>query len=751
MIGVIASEWLKLRSLRSNLYLLAVSVLAVGLCAGIAFMITRGFDRQTFEERLAFPSNGDGLTNGLPVAYFVFGAIGALAITSEHSTGMIRTSLVAVPRRQLLLFAKIPGLGAVALVAGQLLAFAMYAAGQVVLGDRAGQILLDGRTLGTSLADPGVAVAVVVAGLTLPVVTVIGLGVGSAVRSTPGALVVLAVILIVHPFAAMTVPGPLRYRLGSYAIQNLPAQIAGTGGGLLSPAAALAVLALYAVVALTAGSLGIARKGRRLAVASAGAAVAVLLAAVPATADRPAGHASLAWSPCRDGDGPRELECASVAVPLDWAAPSGRKITLRVARLPYTGAGRRIGTVFAIPGGPGGSGVGDLKRHAGSFTRLRDRFDVVSLDPRNTTDRGAGPQVLSLSCLASGPWLFQPRDRGEYAELARTNRAAAQRCRATDPEFFDHMDSASVARDIEEIRRALGEDSLSFLATSYGAEPAIAYARLFPARIRATVIDGSAAQLVDRSLRDRIRAATLEGQLTRFAAWCDSTTSCALHGRDVRALWRGLVTRADTSPVPVRGEPSVSYSGLDLKVAAAPSFISPGQEPAYPRWTQLAEAIKDAVDGDASGFAGYVREATGSPKVPAFVGMNMTHCLDGVGYASYDEYTAARRADERLSPDFAGNQQWHPLACAGWPAPVANPPAPLPATGLPPFLGVGSRTDHADTEQLVRQVPGSSSVRWDGYGHGLYLSGVPCVTAYVNRYLTTLRLPPAGTVCRPTG
>ncbi|MEU6797478.1 hypothetical protein ABZ907_37785 [Nonomuraea wenchangensis] len=83
--------------------------------------------------------------------------------------------------------------------------------------------------------------------------------------------------------------------------------------------------------------------------------------------------------------------------------------------------------------------------------------------------------------------------------------------------------------------------------------------------------------------------------------------------------------------------------------------------------------------GDASGFAEYVRRATGSPKVPSLAGQNMTTCLDGQGYESYAAYRSALRRAQELSPNFAGQRAWWPLGCAGWPAPVTNPPAPLPA------------------------------------------------------------------------
>ncbi|GAA3426809.1 hypothetical protein GCM10018953_39920 [Streptosporangium nondiastaticum] len=753
MADAVASEWYKFRSLRSNAYLLAASLLAVLACAGVAYLMGRGFDHQTAEERLRFTGNGNGLGTGLPLAYFVFGTLGALTITSEYATGMIRTSLVAVPRRQLFLFAKIPGLAAVTLVAGQLLAFAMHLAAQAVLGERAGQLLIDGQTLGTPLSDPGVLASVVVAGLSMAAATLIGLGVGAALRSTPGSLVALVMIFLVLPVVAQALPSPLRAQAGSYMIDNLPTQIAGVGGGLLSPPAAAALLVAYLAAALTAGAAVTARKGRKGGVMVVGAAATLLagLVAVPVSGDSAdTGPSSPAWRPCEDMDAPRDMRCASVQAPLDWKKPAGRKITIPLGLLPASGSERRIGTVFSIPGGPGASGIDDLKQFHGKFAQLRDRFDVISFAPRNTVKPGG---VLPYACLATGPWITLPDDRAEYAALARTNREHAQRCRAADPEFFDHMDSASVARDIEAVRVALGEERLSFLANSYGGHPAAAYARLFPSRIRAMVMDGTTGHVEDTAAEEPRMYERAERQMERFAAWCRSATACALRGQDVGEVWRRLVTAADRSAVPVKNDPSgAAYTGLDLKVAAAPSFTSPGQEPEVPRWVQLADAIKKAADGDASGFADYVRQASASPKVPSLIGQNMTHCLDGAGYGSYAAYRRALGRAQELSPNFAGQRAWWPLACVGWPAPVTNPPAPLPARGLAPFLGVGSWTDHDEVASIIRHVPGSSSIRYEGHGHMLYLYGKGgCVTAHVNRYLTSLRLPPPGTTCQATG
>lgn len=739
MTNVIVAEWLKLRSLRSNLYLLAFSTLSVLLCAGVMFMITRGFDNQTGDDRLVFASMGAGLGTGLPVACFVMAALGALSITSEYATGHIHTSLVVVPKRQRFLFGKIPALVAVTLVTGLALVFAMHVAARAVLGDRAGQVLLDGQTLGTSLSDPGVLTGLLVAGAAMPLVALVGLGLGAVFRSTAGTLVALIMILFVLPVVAQTLPSPWRSWIGSFMVENLPDQIiAGGGPGILSPLAACAVLLAYPVVALTGGAVAIAVRGRRARPLIVGGALGALLASVIMI---PSGAAAstLPWKSCGG-----ELECASVEVPVDWSKPSGRKISIQVARLSATGTHRRIGTVFAIPGGPGGSGIEDLEKRGGGFSTLRQRFDVVSAAPRNTTDLG----VIPFACLSTGPWITVPASRAAYDRLRVRNRASAEQCRRSDPEYFDHLDSGSVARDIEAIRVALGEDTLSFVATSYGGVVATTYARLFPDRVRALYLDGSVDHLADHATRTRLRSESIEAQFARFAAWCESAAVCALHGRDAGAVWRALTAAADRSPVPVKGE-RAAYSGFDLKVAASADVTSPGPAPDFPHWQRFARAIDQAVQGDASGFADIVEPVTKSLKVPSFRGMNVTHCTDGLAFGSYEEFQRMKRLGERISPNFAGNQLWHPLACVGWPADVTNPAAQLPADRLPPLLGAGTWTDHADVANIVKAVPGSSTVRYNGHGHGLYLSGNQCTISYANRYLTYLRLPPPGTACEP--
>ncbi|MCO1654958.1 alpha/beta fold hydrolase [Pseudonocardia humida] len=471
-------------------------------------------------------------------------------------------------------------------------------------------------------------------------------------------------------------------------------------------------------------------------VAAVGAVAALLLAVVPVVggAEAPVDRPAPAWTRCPGPDVPDGMQCASIEVPVDWSRPTGRRIALPLARLPGTDPDRRIGVVFAVPGGPGVSGIDDMKRSSATLMALRERFDVVTFAPRNART------ALAPVCSEFGPVQVPPADQDEFDAQAAGNRAALQRCRDADPELFDHLDSASVARDVDAVRAALGESRLSLMASSYGGVPAAAYARLFPARVRAAFLDGVIPHVAAAEL-DRIGYRTVEENFDRFADWCAGDRACALHGEDVSGVWLALVEVADRGPVPVPGAgPEAAFSGFDLKLHAG-VMLNSGQ------WGRFAESVAAARRGDASGFATLLP----LPKQPMFPFGSAVHCQDGLGYPDHAEYLRAEERAVALSPHFAGLGHALHLPCSGWTGPVADPPAPLPGDDLPPLLGAGSWGDGVLTEAAAGQVPGSVVVRYEGPGHVLYQSGNACVIEHADRYLVELRLPPVGTRCHPAG
>ncbi|MEU8206225.1 alpha/beta fold hydrolase [Streptosporangium sp. NPDC049046] len=473
----------------------------------------------------------------------------------------------------------------------------------------------------------------------------------------------------------------------------------------------------------------------------AGMTVAALAGMIPAASAAQGGQTQggqPVWRDCAGQEMPAGMRCAAIEVPVDWARPNGPKVTLDLARLPATEPARRIGSVLGVPGGPGARGIEDLQLVAGSLTELGRRFDLVAYNPRNAVWRDRLPQ----SCMQPGTSLSDPRDEREYRALTAAMAKAFTACQKADKTgLFSRMDSLSVARDMEAVRKSLGEERLSFMANSYGGVPAAAYARLFPQRIRAMYLDGVVNQ-ADGWPDQWLRLMPLrERAFTEFTTWCATTPACALHGEDVGAVWRKLTRDADRRPIPVTSEFGKELTGWHLKSLGFPA--EPGEGNSH--WLAFAEAVDKARGGDGSGFADF---ALGNTRVWAMPGMLAMTCADGRGYTGYAQLQEFRRQTRKISPNFGGVASFEALGCAGWPLHIANPPRPLPTRGLPPFLGAGStRGDYFLTESFTEMIPGSVTVAYEGPGHALYLMGKKCPIRHATTYLTDLGLPRPGTTC----
>ncbi|MEU4834364.1 alpha/beta fold hydrolase [Streptosporangium sp. NPDC023615] len=449
------------------------------------------------------------------------------------------------------------------------------------------------------------------------------------------------------------------------------------------------------------------------------------------------------WRPCAGQDVPAGMECAGVEVPVDWSRPRGRTVLLEMARLPATEPARRIGSVLGVPGGPGARGIDNLKDVAGDLTELRRRFDLVAYDPRNTVWRDRMPAV----CKEPAATLSVPGDRKAYDALVAAMAKGFDACRKADRTgLFAHMDSLSVARDMDAVRAALGEEKLSFMANSYGGVTSAAYARLFPRRVRAVYLDGVINQTRGFPDQTMMTLRLAEKAFGEFTRWCATTPACALHGQDAGALWRELIANADREPIPVT---SAQFGKGELTGAHLRFYgFDPDPGPDHSGWLAFAGSVERARRGDGSGFA---ETAIGNARVWTMPGVLAMTCADGRGYTGYAHMRQVGRQVGRQARQQApnlGEVFFDGLGCTGWPLPVVNPPRPLPVRGLPPMLGVGSvRGDYAWTESFTSMVPGSVTVAYDGPGHALYLMHKKCPVRHATAYLTDLTLPAPGTVC----
>jgi hypothetical protein len=243
-----AMEWHKLRTVRSTWYILAAFAVTM---TGVAVLVLshENYGQLSAAGRVAFDPVHDTFI-GLVLGQLLAGVLGVLAITTEFSSGMIRATFAAVPGRPLVLAAKTAVLGAVTLAAGQLTAFAAFAAGQATLQAPAPH---------STLGQPGVLRAVLVAGAYPALVALIGLGTGAVIRHTAGAIFALVGVLFVLPLLFVS-PG-----LQNAAQNFLPHPMVNAltavrpPADLLPPGLVVAVLCGYALAALAAGAWALAR------------------------------------------------------------------------------------------------------------------------------------------------------------------------------------------------------------------------------------------------------------------------------------------------------------------------------------------------------------------------------------------------------------------------------------------------------------------------------------------------------------
>ena len=250
---LLRSEWTKIWSVRSTAWSLAILVIGgIGLAAVLAGVMAAHWetlsaaDRQTLTVKGVFGS-------GLDFAQLPMCVLGVLVITSEYGTGMIRSSLLAVPRRTPLLAAKATVFAAVAFAAGELLAFVSVPVGQVLLGSRVPE----------SLGDPATLRAAFGVGLYLAALGLFSFAVGALVRHTAGAITAIIVIFVGLGDLSQLIPGTAGKYISAYMPANagiLVTNVRQQAADLLSPWQGFGVLCLWTAVLLAVAGFLLARR-----------------------------------------------------------------------------------------------------------------------------------------------------------------------------------------------------------------------------------------------------------------------------------------------------------------------------------------------------------------------------------------------------------------------------------------------------------------------------------------------------------
>ncbi|MFE4974425.1 alpha/beta hydrolase [Kitasatospora sp. NPDC056651] len=451
------------------------------------------------------------------------------------------------------------------------------------------------------------------------------------------------------------------------------------------------------------------------------------------------------WRPCPDQDG--AVQCATLKVPLDYAAPGGPTVDVALARVPAADRQRRLGALVLNPGGPGNSGTAMVRWGWQGFQGpLHDRYDLVGFDPR-----GAG-DTTPVHCL-------DDRTRDEWNATDDPGyghgKVLAEACRARHADLLPHLGTRDTARDLDVLRGALGEPELDFLGFSYGTHLGARYAEEFPEHTGRLVLDGAVDHGTDPGRFGVEQAAAAEAGFRAFAAACatEEGEACPL-GTDPAAAPQRLARFLDG----LREHPLRAADGRTLTAAlgwdAALNLLADGRR----SWPRLREALGPAVtEGGAEGLLALADEADGRTEdghyrtaADAFAAIS---CVDGPPTPPEPELRADLAELATRAPLTSGHAPVGILLdpdCRSWPFRSPEPAQVIRAPGSPPILVIGSTDDpvtpYAWARRLAAGLEHGVLLTREGGGHTAYdKSG--CVRDAVAGFLVDGRMPAAGTSC----
>ncbi|QYX79267.1 alpha/beta hydrolase [Streptomyces akebiae] len=476
----------------------------------------------------------------------------------------------------------------------------------------------------------------------------------------------------------------------------------------------------------------------------AGVVLAGTISAVPANASGSsaantvqAAAAKVAWKKCATDDYPT-LQCASVKVPLDYAKPSGKKITLALSRVPHTSKTYQ-GPLLVNPGGPGGSGLTLAGYVASSLPKkVAAQYDVIGFDPR-----GVGASKPALNCKPGYFNPVRPDSVPSTAAIEKANveraKAFAKACATKHKDVLPYINTISAVKDLDSIRKALGAKKINYFGYSYGTYLGAVYAKLYPERVRRLVLDSivdPTGVWYEDNLDQDYAFDKRHKAFTKWVAKYNSTYKLGTDAKKIEAKWYAM--RAALAEKPAGGK--VGASELE------DTFLPGGYYNGY--WPYLAEA-----------FAAYVNDKNADPLVEAYENFA---AIDSSGDNGYSVYASVQCRDAawprdwkkwqkdnwavyKKAPFMAWNNAWYNAPCAFWPTkslkPVNVANSKLPATLL--FQATDDAATPYQGGVTVHKLLKNSSlvVEQGGGNHGITLSGNSCLDKYLATYLTNGKVP----------
>jgi len=478
-----------------------------------------------------------------------------------------------------------------------------------------------------------------------------------------------------------------------------------------------------------------------LAVAGLSALGASDTGATPAQAAQAVPSAStLSWQSCQ----PNGYQCATLKVPLDYSDASKGTIDLALTRLPASDPSQRIGSLLSDPGGPGESAIDFLHSWAPTLaTTIRSHFDLVAFDPRGVGQ--STPIVCHNTLQAFTAVDPSPHDRAGWEAADAAAKKFADDCATKYGSYLNYVGTKNVARDMESVRVALGEDKLTYLGYSYGTTIGAVYADMYPDKVRAFVLDGATDLSQTFEEINGTQMVGFERGLNAYVADC-KTNHC-FGSQDPQKVIEGLIAQSEQKPFPAPESDRPAGPG---EVLLGVIFAQYSQS----LWPQLTQAATMALKGDGSGFVemsdeylqrnqdGTYPNISEANAAVNFVDETCPHDL-----ASYQQMAVAF---EKMAPHFGEAAATSGLLCAHWqvtPDPLTTPHA----KGAAPIVVIATTDDPATPYEwglaMSKQLDSGHLITHRGYGHTVYDTGDSCIDNAVNDYLINLTVPKEGLTC----
>jgi pimeloyl-ACP methyl ester carboxylesterase len=476
-------------------------------------------------------------------------------------------------------------------------------------------------------------------------------------------------------------------------------------------------------------------------------------------------------------------QCATVRLPLDYDEPDGDTVEIALLKMKARKPASRIGSLFVNPGGPGVSGT-EMAALSPLFLgeAVLDRFDIVGFDPRGvgfSDNLKCFPSTARQATVMSGLQAFFPYGAKQEGGYINSARAVGRGCSRTGARLAGAMSTAEVARDMDVLRRAVGDKKLTYLGFSYGSVLGQFYANMFPDRVRALAVDGvinpitwvGTPATADKLLDDRLNSADgAYKALQRLLIRCDKAgvKRCVFAKGDPRRHFDAIARKLRAKPLVLGADKTsgtvrltyADFIGITLMALYTPF--------AGELVTSLAEMVETLLADPAattttqrSAARSALRERLTHVRTPgrdfpydnsfdAFAGVM---CTDALHPSDAGRWPALTAAADRRAPYFGRAWGWSSVQCARDTWTVSDEDAyrgPFNRRTGATVLVVGNywdpATNYGQAVSAARLLPNSRLLTSDNWGHTAYGTST-CVTRAVDTYLLRGSVPAVGTKC----